>query len=153
MESRVSVYGIAVGAWHHRRCVSCSLIPYRLTTGSIQCFALIPYTPHGVMWDTSSSPYENFWKYLFCWRELGGAYSFAQAKGCASCTATWRKRTLVFVPIKWTRHLTSKMPYYYFCLLEIVFRDTILSAKWDSIESRWCSILSFLLETGIKILI
>ncbi|MBQ4585981.1 MAG: hypothetical protein IJA82_07240 [Clostridia bacterium] len=33
MESRVSVYGIAVGAWHHRRCIFCGLIPYRLATG------------------------------------------------------------------------------------------------------------------------
>ena len=59
MESRVSVYGIAQGAWHHRRCIFCGLIPYRLATDSIQCFALIPYTPHGVIWCTSSSPYEN----------------------------------------------------------------------------------------------
>ena len=66
MESRVSVYGIAVGAWHHRRCIFCGLIPYRLATDSIQCFALIPYTPHGVMWRTSSSPYESSPKYLFC---------------------------------------------------------------------------------------
>jgi len=28
MESRVSVYGIATGAWHHRRCIFCGLIPY-----------------------------------------------------------------------------------------------------------------------------
>ena len=28
MESRVSVYGIAIGAWHHRRCIFCGLIPY-----------------------------------------------------------------------------------------------------------------------------
>ena len=49
MESRVSVYGIAVGAWNHRRCIFCGLIPYRITTDSIQCFALIPYTPHGVI--------------------------------------------------------------------------------------------------------
>ncbi len=28
MESRVSVYGTAVGVWHHRRCISCGLIPY-----------------------------------------------------------------------------------------------------------------------------
>jgi len=32
----------------------------------MQCFALIPYTPHGVMWRTGSSPYENSPKYLFC---------------------------------------------------------------------------------------
>jgi len=28
MESRVSVYGIATGVWHHQRCISCGLIPY-----------------------------------------------------------------------------------------------------------------------------
>ena len=28
MESRVSVYGIAIGAWHHRRCIFYGLIPY-----------------------------------------------------------------------------------------------------------------------------
>ena len=28
MESRASVYGIAAGVWHHRRCISCGLIPY-----------------------------------------------------------------------------------------------------------------------------
>ena len=28
MESRVSVYGIATGVWHHRRCIFCGLIPY-----------------------------------------------------------------------------------------------------------------------------
>ena len=50
MESRVSVYGIAVGVWHHRRYIFCGLIPYRLETDSIQCFALIPYTPSGVIW-------------------------------------------------------------------------------------------------------
>jgi len=66
MESRVSVYGIAVGAWHHRRCIFCGSIPYRLATDSIQCFALIPYTPFGVIWYMSSSPYKNSRKYLFC---------------------------------------------------------------------------------------
>ena len=66
MESRVSVYGIAVGAWHHRRCIFCGLIPYRLATDSIQCFALISYTPFAWLWRTGSSLYENFQKYLFC---------------------------------------------------------------------------------------
>ena len=28
MESRACVYGIAVGVWHHRRCIFCGLIPY-----------------------------------------------------------------------------------------------------------------------------
>jgi len=28
MESRVSVHGIAVGVWHHQRCIFCGLIPY-----------------------------------------------------------------------------------------------------------------------------
>ena len=49
MESRVSVYGIAVGVWHHRRCISCGLIPRRLATDSIQHFVLVPCTPFGVI--------------------------------------------------------------------------------------------------------
>ena len=28
MESRASVHGIAIGVWHHLRCISCGLIPY-----------------------------------------------------------------------------------------------------------------------------
>ena len=28
MESRASVSGVAAGVWHHRRCISCGLIPY-----------------------------------------------------------------------------------------------------------------------------
>jgi len=35
MESRLSVYGIAEGVWHHRRCIFCGLIPYCLATDSI----------------------------------------------------------------------------------------------------------------------
>ena len=67
MESRVSVYVIAIGVWHHRRCISCGLIPY-------DCYAInsIPQqvedTIHAfcVIWYVSSSPYENSQKYLFC---------------------------------------------------------------------------------------
>ena len=35
-------------------------------TDSIQCFALIPYTPFGVIWYMSSSPYKTSRKYFYC---------------------------------------------------------------------------------------
>ena len=50
MESRVSVYGIASGAWHHRRSIFCGLIPY--ATSSQFHTATIADSIHnfGVIW-------------------------------------------------------------------------------------------------------
>ena len=48
MESHFSVYGIAEGVWHHRRCIfgldsiqRFALIPFRLLTDSIHGYAVI----------------------------------------------------------------------------------------------------------------
>ena len=50
MKSRVSVYVITVEVYGITEgAFLCGLIPYRLATDSIQCFALIPYTPFGVI--------------------------------------------------------------------------------------------------------
>ena len=69
--------GISSALWagsHHRRCLSSAVgcILFRnddiqgFRLGDIQNFVLMIYTPFGVMWRTSSSPYENSPKYLFC---------------------------------------------------------------------------------------
>ena len=69
--------GIAVGAWNHRRCIFCGLIPYRLATDSIQCFALIPYTASAVIWYTRVQPYSETHENIFFVR------FFIQAAGLA----------------------------------------------------------------------
>ena len=61
--------------YHHRRCISSAVgcIFFRnddiqgFRLGDIQNFVLMIYTPHGVMWRTGSSLYQNNEKYLFCY--------------------------------------------------------------------------------------
>ena len=57
MESRVSVYGIANGAWHQRRCIPCGSIPYD--------YYAINSIPQQVVDSIHAFGVRNTWLFLF----------------------------------------------------------------------------------------